>query len=279
MVAGSNKIFCYEIAAFAMFTLVGEANSQSDDIAAKTQNPISSMISLPFEFTFDNGAPNGDANILNIQPVIPISAGDWNLVNRLIIPVADAPGGITLASLPGVPGVPPIVDAGRVHGLGDTNYSLFFSPNNSGDWTWGVGPSVNIPTATNTNLGSGKWSVGPTAVILTQPAPWTIGALVRQVWSVAGDDSRPEVSQLALQPFVNYNLEDGWYLSSSPTLVANWHADEVWTVPVGLSLGRIFKIGEQPVNLRFGGEYNVVRPESAPEWALKFTFQFLFPKG
>ena len=103
--------------------------------------------------------------------------------------------------------------------------------------------------------------------------------MFRQVWSFAGESDRPEVSQFAFQPFVNYNLDEGWYLSSSPILVANWHADDVWTVPVGLSLGRIFNIGSQPVNLRFGGEYNVVRPDSAPEWALKFTFQFLFPKG
>ena len=58
---------------------------------AATQNPISSMVSLPFKFTFDNGASNGDANFLNIQPVIPVTVGKWNLVNRLIVPVAEAP--------------------------------------------------------------------------------------------------------------------------------------------------------------------------------------------
>lgn len=245
---------------------------EGDDLAAKTQNPIASMISVPFEFTFDNGAPNGDANILNVQPVVPISIGDWNLINRAIVPLIDAPGGVTL------PGIPNPVPGPREFGLGDINYSMFFSPRDSGAVTWGVGPTINLPTATDSQLGSGKWSAGPTAVILTQPKPWTIGALVSQKWSFAGDKNRGDVNQFAIQPFINYNLDDGWYLFSSPTLVANWDASQRWTIPIGGGAGRIFTLGTQPVNVRLGGEYNVVRPDSAPEWAIKFTFQLLYPK-
>ncbi len=86
-----------------MFSTTVQASS--GDLRAATQNPISSMVSLPFKFTFDNGADNGDANFLNIQPVIPVTVGDWNLVNRFIIPLADAPGGI-----PGLPANPGIGD-------------------------------------------------------------------------------------------------------------------------------------------------------------------------
>jgi len=248
------------------------AQDDGGDLAAKTQNPISSMISVPFEFTFDNGASNGEANILNIQPVVPISLGDWNIINRAIIPLIDAPGGVPLQ------GIPNPIPGPREFGLGDINYSMFLSPNDSGAVTWGVGPTINLPTATDSQLGSGKWSAGPTAVILTQPKPWTIGALVSQKWSFAGDSNRGEVSQFALQPFLNYNLDEGWYLFSSPTLVANWNSAQQWTIPVGAGEGRIFTMGAQPVNVRLGGEYNVVRPNNAPEWAVKFTFQLLFPK-
>jgi hypothetical protein len=59
------------------------------------------MYSLPFKLTFDNGATTGDANFLNIQPVLAVTRGDWNLVSRFIIPLADAPGGI-----PGLPDNP-----------------------------------------------------------------------------------------------------------------------------------------------------------------------------
>lgn len=180
--------------------------------------------------------------------------------------------------LPGVPGISPVPGGGTVQGIGDINYSLFFSPVDSGPLIWGVVPSINLPTATDGAIGSGKWSLGPTAVFLTQSKPWIFGALVRQLWSVGGQSGRKEVSQLAFQPFVNYNLDDGWYLWTSPTLVANWRAKDKWTVPLGGGFGRIFSVGDQPINARIGGEYNVIRPDPAPEWSIKFTFQFLFPK-
>ncbi|MBT8134169.1 MAG: hypothetical protein KJO03_06640, partial [Gammaproteobacteria bacterium] len=102
-----------------LYVSAEEKNEDSGDLRAATQNPISSMYSLPFKFTFDNGADNGDANILNIQPVLPVSVGDWNLVNRIIIPLADAPGGIP--GLPNNPGIGDTTDSGRTTGLGDIN--------------------------------------------------------------------------------------------------------------------------------------------------------------
>lgn len=53
-------------------------NGRDGDICSAVQNPISALISLPFKYTFDYGATNGDATILNIQPVIPVTVGDWN---------------------------------------------------------------------------------------------------------------------------------------------------------------------------------------------------------
>lgn len=232
------------------------------------------MISVPFDNTFDFGATDGSAWVMNVQPVIPITVGEWNLVSRIIAPIADAPGGVVL------PGNPDPIGSGRVFGLGDINYSLFFSPANAGPIIWGVGPSANFPTATDSRLGTGKLSVGPTAVVLMQPKPWSIGVLVRQIWSVAGPESRDEISQFMIQPFANYNLDDGWYIYSDPAITANWQAGggQRWTVPLGGGLGRIFTIGNQPLNVRVGAFYNVEKPSNAPDWYAKFTVQFLFPK-
>jgi putative membrane protein len=102
--------------------------------------------------------------------------------------------------------------------------SLFLSPANSGKRIWGVGPALSLPTATATPLGSGKFSIGPTGVALVTPKPWVVGMLARQLWSVAGPSDRSNVSQLLLQPFVNYNLPEGWYLTNSPIITANWNA-------------------------------------------------------
>jgi hypothetical protein len=107
-----------------------------------------------------------------------------------------------------------------------------------------------------------------------------IGGLVRQLWSFAGDSDRKDVNQLLLQPFVNYNMEDGWYLSSSPIITANWEADsdDRWTVPLGGGFGKIFRIGNQPMNAQLQGFYNVEHPRYGPEWVMRFQLQFLFPK-
>jgi hypothetical protein len=127
------------------------------DLRSAVQNPISSLISLPFKFTFDYGAPNGEATFLNIQPVVPVTVGSWNLVNRAIIPLIDSPGEVA-----GTPGIPNPVEGDGATGLGDINYSLFFSPVEYDKAIWGIGPSLTIPTATDKELGSEKWSVGPT---------------------------------------------------------------------------------------------------------------------
>ena len=143
-----------------------------------------------------------------------------------------------------------------------------------------MGPSIALPTATDDQLGTGKWSAGPTVVLLAQPKPWSLGILLRQIWSFAGDDDRADVSQSMIQPFVNFNMSGGWFLFSDPAITGNLKAKSgsQWTVPLGGGVGRLFTIGKQPINTRFGGFYNVERPEGAPDWALKLTIQLLFPK-
>jgi hypothetical protein len=246
-----------------------------EDLAAKTQNPVGAMYSLPFKFTFDYGADNGEATFLNVQPVIPVTVGDWNLINRVIIPLVDLDGTVS-----GTPEIPNPVPGDGASGLGDINYSLFVSPADPGKIIWGLGPSLMMDTATDEQLGSGKWSAGPTAVILVQPKPWTLGLLGRQLWDVAGDENRKSVSQLLMEPFINYNLSDGWYLLTDMIITANWQAESSnrWTIPLGGGVGKMFEIGRQKMNTKLEAYYNVVKPEGAPDWSMSWTLQFLFPR-
>ena len=85
-----SKMFINSLSFICIMLLIvsvslAAAEEKGDDLRSAVQNPISSLISLPFKFTFDYGAPNGEASFLNIQPVIPVTKGDWNLVNRAII--------------------------------------------------------------------------------------------------------------------------------------------------------------------------------------------------
>jgi hypothetical protein len=139
-----------------------------------------------------------------------------------------------------------------------------------------------LPTAANEALGQGKWGAGPIAGVQWSGVQWTLGALINNIWSFAGDTSRPAVNQMQLQPEVNYNFKDNpnRYLSFSPTIIANWQASggERWTVPISLGIGQLVKFGRQSVNLQAAAYYNVAAPSDASKWTLELLVQFLFPK-
>ncbi|MBV9655650.1 MAG: hypothetical protein JOZ42_13925 [Acetobacteraceae bacterium] len=179
----------------------------SADLAAVAQNPVAAAYSLPLQNNVVGGVGPKDStvNVLNIQPVLPFSLSEWNLISRTIAPVIYTPD--LVGGLPEFASAPS--GRGSAFGLGDINETIYVSPAQPGSLIWGIGPSVSLPTATSRVLGSGKLSLGPSAVALAMPKPWVFGILGRQLWSVAGNDSRKAVSQLLLQPFVNYNLSGG----------------------------------------------------------------------
>lgn len=261
-----------------------EAQDSTAALAAAAQNPIAAMISLPFQNnTYFGLGPNHDqtANILNIQPVIPFSLGRWNIISRTIAPLVYVPS-LSLPSLSGdVGGTTLGTNATpETFGLGDINQSFFLSPAAPSKFVWGVGPSINLPTATAKIIGSGKLSLGPTGVGVVMPKPWVIGALVRQLWSVAGAGGRAEVDQTLLQPFVNYNLPQGWYLVSAPIMTANWEAasSQRWSVPLGAGFGKVVNVGHQPINASLQFYDYAAHPSLGPRWTVRFAVQLLFPR-
>lgn len=263
------RLLAVSTAVLALVAVSAAQPASEEDLAKETQNPVSDLISVPFESNFNFGVgPNDDLQyILYVQPVVPFRLSkDWNLITRTIIPLIDQP-----ELGPGV---------GDVFGLGDIQLSQFLSPAKSGALIWGIGPIVQFPTATDDALGSDKWSAGPTAAALTIRGPWVAGALVNHLWSFAGDDDRADVNQTLIQPIVNYNLPGGWFLSSVPYITANWEkdGDDRWTVPIGIGVGKVHRFGTQPVSLQLTPYYNVVRPDDAAEWTLQFRINLLFPK-
>jgi hypothetical protein len=225
------------------------------------------LISLLFQnnTNFNFGTDERTQNILNIQPVWSLELNDdWNFITRTILPVVSQP----------------LPDGDRKNGLGDITFTGFFSPKASGDWTWGVGPVVLIPTNTDDVLGSGQWGLGASLVILTTPGKWVVGSLFSNLWSVTdktvfddllGDEVQQEINFFAWQYFINYNFDKGVYLTSAPIITANWEADSDnrWTVPFGIGIGKVAKFGKQPVNGSIQGYYNVKKPEFGADWQLK----------
>ncbi len=271
-----STLFCAVLVARTVFAQdaapAGDASgaagdSDHSDLAKQSQNPLSSLISVPYasDFNFNSGPDNRTQYVGTFKPVYPVTVGNWNLVSRAILPLINQPVG----------------SSDEEFGLGDLNYSLFFSPADPGKWIWGVGPTVTLPTATDDVLGSGKFSAGPTAIALSMPGQWVIGGLVSQQWSFAGEGGREDVNSMAFQYFVNYNLKKGWSIKSTPTILANWEASssDTWTVPFGGGVGKVFKIKKQPFSAALQLFYNVERPDDASDWDLQFTLTALFPKG
>lgn len=246
----------------------GATGSSDTDLAKKAQNPVADLISVPIQtnINFSTGAKDKTQTITLVQPVIPMPLTDeWNVIIRPILPLVNQPE---------------TPRQGRTFGLGDLNLQMYFTPARPSKVIVGFGPSLIFPTATDDVLGAEQWSAGPGIVILTMDGPWVYGGLVSQVWSYAGDDDRADVSMMTVQPFLNYNLPDGWYLTTSPVVTANWEAStsQTWTVPVGGGAGRIFHIGKQAMNTQVQAFYNVEKPDAGAEWTLRLQVQFLFPK-
>ena len=263
--------FLAALIVLAILVIPGTARAEdqaAQDLAKASQNPISTLISVPFEnnTTFNNGTEDAIVNILNIKPVVPLSIGEnWNLINRLIVPVIYQEERFS--------------GEGDVFGLGDITYQGFLSPAKPGKLIWGIGPQLQMPTGMD-RLTSDQWSLGPAAVGLMMPGNWVFGLLVSNVWDIGGYNNAPDVNFFSTQYFINYNMKGGWYLTTAPIITANWEADSdnTWTVPFGGGVGRVFKIGKQPVNLKVAGYYSVERPDNASDWNLQAQLTFLFPK-
>ena len=246
----------------------GNEADSDEALRQKTQNPVSDLISVPLQNNFDFGIGPKDATrwVLNIQPVIPFSlTEDWNLITRIITPIINQE-----SPAPGVSGA---------FGLGDINPTFFVAPAKPSSLMWGAGPTLTLPTGTDPLLTSGKWAAGPAAVVLKMKQPWVFGVLANHQWDFAGWRDRP-YNRTLIQPFINFNLPNGWYVNSAPIITADWEnrSGDEWLVPLGAGVGKLHRLGKLPVNAQIGVYYNVVTPDNGPDWQLRFQVQFLFPK-
>jgi hypothetical protein len=242
------------------------AANEAAELAKKLANPIASLISVPFQNnTYYGIGPNkGTQNIMFFQPVIPFKINEsLNLITRYIFPV------ITQYNVIG--------QNSSQSGLGDATVSAFLSPSKTKNGlTWGAGPAFLVPTATDTYLGTGKFGVGPTAVILKQENGFTYGALANQIWSVAGAADRSSVSQLFVQPFFTYNWKSGAGIGLVGSLTEDWE-NKTFASIITMPFTGITKFGKQIIQLAVGPQLPISGPAKGTfGWRAQLTL--IFPK-
>ncbi len=247
--------------------------SKADEsaIAKESQNPVGNLTILPLEnyTNFGFGPHDGTQNILEFEPVVPIHLNaDWNLITRAIIPVVWSPDLSPAKSVP--------------QAFAPTDFSAFLSPRNPvNGWTWGVGPIVQLPTATSPTVGSSVWGGGPTAVVVHTGEHIVAGVLANQVWSLGGVDSGPGGKRYAsflVEPFFNYNFGHGWFVATAPIITDDETlSGRKWTVPVGATAGRVIRLGGKlPVKFQLGAYYNVVTPQYGARWQILSVVAVIF---
>ncbi len=251
----------------------GEESEQADtdaaELAKKLSNPIASMISVPIQFNYDqNIGPDdkGSKLVTNIQPVIPMDlTDDWNLITRTIVPVT---------------GLWDIPEGNNTFGVGDVLASFFFSPKKptSGGLIWGVGPVLLFPTATDDLLGGKQWASGPTFVGLKQSGPLTFGLLSNHIWSYCGSNTRDDISNSFVQPFISYTSPTALGVVLNTESTYNWKTEE-WSVPLNFAVSQVVRVGKLPVSFQAGVRYWADSPEVGPEgWGFRAVAILMFPR-
>ena len=236
------------------------------ELAKDARNPFTEFVVVPVESVtgFRVGPRRRTAASVDVQPLVPFSIHpDWHLIVRPLVAATYVPA----------------PDA--EFGFEDLQTSVFLTPAKSSPWVWGVGPVVQVPTATSDALGTGKWSAGPTGALIYSEGPWLNGVLAHHLASFAGSQHRDRVSSTYLEPLLSYNFESGWYVQCDPAITYDWNAPsrDAWTVPVGADVGKALKVRAVALALQLGAYDFVKHPDGAAESIVRAQVTFFFPAG
>jgi hypothetical protein len=242
------------------------SGSSAQELADKLANPVASLISIPLQnnLTYGIGPYNGSKYQINIQPVIPFKLSDnLNLITRYILPVVDQQD----------------VTGENKHefGLSDATVTAFFAPKTKGI-ILGFGPAFLVPTATDNFLGTEKFGIGPSVLVMHQGKGLSIGFLANQIWSVAGNEDRADFNQFYTQIFLTHSYKSGASLGITSEITQNWEGNTT-LITVSPNVGAVTKLGGQTMQFAVMPLIPIVGHSNIrPDWGLRAVVSFIFPQ-
>jgi hypothetical protein len=224
--------------------------------AAQANNPLANMTALNFHNYYMPKLTNApaDAYLNNawIRFARPFSSG--KLLLRVSVPV-------NTIAFPD----PQSESLNSINGLSDINAFLSYNFVSKPTATVGIGPNLTIPTATEDELGTGKWQGGFAFVAFIAKSPvFQYGGLITWQASFAGNDDREKTNMAAVQPFYFWQLGNGTYLRGAPIWVFDIE-NEAYTLPLALGIGKVVKVGNTVFNLFVEPQYTVLHEGMQPQ--------------
>ncbi|HKO78353.1 MAG TPA: hypothetical protein VJU52_14145 [Flavobacterium sp.] len=259
-------VFCF-LLSFSTFAQeeTPRPGASAQELADKLANPVASLISVPLQnnLNYGIGPFNGSKYTINIQPVIPFKLSEnLNLITRYILPVVDQRD----------------ITGENTHqfGLSDATVTAFFAPKTKGI-ILGVGPAFLVPTATEKVLGTEKFGIGPSVLVMHQGKGLSVGFLANQIWSVAGSEDRADFNQFYTQIFLSHSYKSGASLGITSEITQNWEG-KTTMITLSPNIGAVTKLGSQAVQFAIMPLIPITGPsESKPDWGLRAVLSFIFP--
>ena len=247
------------VIAQAAFSDDSPQSRQSLDQAAN--DPTASLMSVQVQKLYSgdfHNLDNGSSNTVLLRSALPFKTGDLDHIARVTVPYfTKTPSG--------------------ENGFGDSVFFDLIAIDET--WgRWGVGAVMLVPTASKEALGADKWAIGPALGFTARSHKLLLGLFNQNLFSVAGDDDRPDVNVSIVQPILNYSLPKKWSVGvSEMTLTYDWDKSDWVSLPLGAKLAKMHRFGKQPVQFTGSYERNFQDDYVVPEWTINFIVKFLFP--
>ena len=245
--------------------LAQEQNFDMSELEIELANPLAYLPLVPLQLNYNFA--HDDSTVVNtvsrFQPVFALNSDQWTFVNRFIAPYITSETTKELVTT-------------QASGFGDVTYQLYITPKHTSGVILGGGFLLSMPTGMGDTISSGKWGAGPTFSIISATPMFTMGALLYQNWSIAGDNDRAEVNLLTIQPIFSYRLGNLWSISPFNDITLDSTLDgQKWNVPLGLQVSKLLVRPFVPLQLTAGVFSNVISPKNAPDWSMKFQMTLI----